>query len=273
MRSASHTSSSLSPSPAGSSVDMRRASSHWSSRNSSGQGVVKVKTRYSAASRAVATTWRSSCDQVGTEWDGEVAAVAGQGGHEADPSGERLTGMPPGRRHRDVHDGVERAPPLGGRQRLHALHDGAARPPPAVLGMHAHGDLCAVQVVAQRELHHADPDHRPPVLRRRELDEAAVVATVVGKGPDLAQVEAAPVGPGVTLDRGQHGVPRRQALVVAGIELPHLHRLTLPRGRPAAAAQRRTAPNSFSTASMQRARRAPTSSSVSVRSGAQKRRR
>ena len=122
--------------------------------------------------------------------------------------------------------------PSAARHVLHPLHDGAARSPPAVLRVHAHGDLGAVQVVAQRELHHADPDDGAPVLPCRELDEAAVPATVVGEGPDLAQVEAGPVGPGVMLDRVQHGVPRRQALVVRRVELPHLHWPTLPRARP-----------------------------------------
>ncbi len=70
-----------------------------------------------------------------------------------------------------------------------------------------------------------------------------------------------------------------EGIVVVGVDPAYLHRVHLATGPPSwpwgapPLPQRRAAPNCSSTASMQRARSTPTSSSVSVRSGAQKRKR
>ena len=166
--------------------------------------------------------------------------------------------MRPGRRHGHVDDGVERcARPSAAASVIHGVHDGAARPLPPVLGVHAHGDLRAVQVVAQRDLHHADARRTDPRRRPPRVGRIGGVAAVLGEGPDVAQAEAGPVGPRVPLDRVQHGVPRRQASSSSPGSSGRTSTRSpchadVPRaGRGRRRRQRRTAPNSLSTASMQ----------------------
>lgn len=146
--------------------------------------------------------------------------------------GEGRPGVCVGDRQRDVDDGIERAASVGGGQRRHPLHDGSARSLAAVLGVDRHGDLDAVEVVPQRDLHHPHPENGPPGLSRGgEQIEPAVIPTVPGKRPDVPQAEAGSVRPDIPLDGVQHAVPLGDGVLVGGIDLPDLHPLTMPRRR------------------------------------------
>ena len=105
----------------------------------------------------------------------------------------------------------------------------------------------------------------PPRCARRQEVEALRPTAMAGEGTDVRQGEAGEARPEVLVAGAQDRRPFGQLVVVRRIDEAHLHRTTLPRR---SAAQRRTAPNSSATASMQRARSPPTSSSVSVRSSA-----
>ena len=152
------------------------------------------------------------------------------------------------------------------------MDDGRPHAAPSVARVDRHRDLGAVAVVPQWELHHRHAEHRPTGLSRGQKLEALGSTAELGEGAQVRQREAGELGPEVLVAGAEDRRELGQRLLVGRLDPADLHgshHATATRGGP----QRRVAPNVFSTASMHCMRSAPTSSSVSVRTGEQKRKR
>ena len=221
-RASSQTSSSRTCSPIGTSVDIRRPSSHRSSMNAIGQESENVRSEYpggcalgSAASRrgpgfAERKPERTAdhvLDRREAETPGEVRGrivIAGPGRHLVHAPQLAATGAV--------------GHPFGRR------HEGAADAAPPSLGPHGDTDIGDVAVLPAVHRQIGDADHQ--AVRRRGRQAPVLFGTTIVErhGQPFRVLPTRPVGPSLLVGDTHHGEPGVEGLPVVWIDLHDVHR-------------------------------------------------